>query len=139
MSVRLALDGRELRAGARTGIRRYTLEVLRSAVARGLECTLYGDSLTALDGVPGGVRLVALDHWLTPWWDQVALPAALRRDGADVLLSPYYKRPLAAPCPVVITVHDLFFIGYPGRRRPIYDAALGGFTVWTVDNNLAAL
>jgi glycosyltransferase involved in cell wall biosynthesis len=124
VSVRLAIDGRELRAGARTGIRRYTLEVLRAAVARGLECTLYGDAATALDGVPGGVRLVALDHRLTQWWDQVALPAALRRSGADVFLSPYYKRPLAAPCPVVITVHDLFFIGYPGRRRPLYDAAM---------------
>jgi glycosyltransferase involved in cell wall biosynthesis len=25
---------------------------------------------------------------------------------------------------VVITIHDLFFIGYPGRRRPIYDRAM---------------
>jgi glycosyltransferase involved in cell wall biosynthesis len=60
----------------------------------------------------------------TQWWDQVALPFALRRDGVDVFLSPYYKRPLAAPCPTVITIHDLFFIGYPGRRRPLGDAAM---------------
>ena len=124
MSLRVAVDGRELRAGVRTGIRRYTLQVLRAAVERGLDCVLYGDGDTALEAIPSGVRPFVLDHRVTQWWDQVALPAALRRDGAEVFLSPYYKRPLAAPCPVVVTVHDLFFIGYPGRRRPLYDAAL---------------
>jgi glycosyltransferase involved in cell wall biosynthesis len=52
------------------------------------------------------------------------LPRALRLDAVDVLLSPYYKRPLRAPCPVVVTIHDLFFIGYPGRRRPLYDRVM---------------
>src|SRR5439155_362116 len=56
-------------------------------------------------------------------WDQWALPRALARGRVWVFLSPYYKGPLAAPCPVVVTVHDLFFIGYPGRRRPVYDVA----------------
>jgi len=56
--------------------------------------------------------------------DQVALPRALRRTGADIFLSPYYKGPIAAPCPVVLTVHDLYFIGYGGRYRPLRDSAL---------------
>src|SRR5204863_2289 len=38
--------------------------------------------------------------------------------------SPYYKGPVVAPCPVVLTVHDLYFIGYGGRRRPLRDAAV---------------
>jgi glycosyltransferase involved in cell wall biosynthesis len=122
VSLRLAVDGRELRAGVRTGIRRYTLEVLRAAAARGLECIAYVDRATGFDDAPG-VRRATLGGF-TPWWDQVALPAALRRDGVDVFLSPYYKRPLAAPCPSVVTIHDLFFIGYPGHRRPLYDAAM---------------
>jgi glycosyltransferase involved in cell wall biosynthesis len=124
MSLRLGVDGRELRGGARTGIRRYTLQVLRAAVDRGLECVLYGDRTTELDAAPSGVRPARLEDRLGPWWDQVALPAALRRDAVDVFLSPYYKRPLVAPCPVVVTIHDLFFIGYPGQRRPLYDAAM---------------
>src|SRR5262249_59596007 len=73
---------------------------------------------------PPAVRRIVLAPRVAPWWDQVTLPAALRRDGADVFLSPYYKRPLGAPCPVVVTVHDLFFIGYPGHRRPLYDATM---------------
>jgi glycosyltransferase involved in cell wall biosynthesis len=121
---RVGIDGRELRPGVRTGIRRYTLEVLRAAAERGLDCVLYGDCGTQLDVAPPGVTRSMLAARLTQWWDQVALPTALRRDGVDVFLSPYYKRPLAAPCPVVVTIHDLFFIGYPGRRRPLYDAAM---------------
>jgi glycosyltransferase involved in cell wall biosynthesis len=122
VSPRIAVDGRELRAGVRTGIRRYTLEVLRAAAARGLPCIAYVDRATGFDGMPGVTR--ATLGGFTQWWDQVALPAALRRDGVDVFLSPYYKRPLAAPCPTVVTIHDLFFIGYPGRRRPLYDATM---------------
>jgi O-antigen biosynthesis alpha-1,2-mannosyltransferase len=122
VSLRIAVDGRELRAGVRTGIRRYTLEVLRAAADRGLQCFVYVDRSTDFEE-SAGVRRVMLGGF-TRWWDQVALPAALRRDGVDVFLSPYYKRPLAAPCPAVVTIHDLFFIGYPGRRRRLYDAAM---------------
>jgi glycosyltransferase involved in cell wall biosynthesis len=120
--LRVGVDGRELRAGVRTGIRRYTLEVLRAAADRGLDCIVYVDRAVDVEGVPG-VRWARLGG-LTQWWDQIALPAALRRDAVDVFLSPYYKRPLAAPCPTVVTIHDLFFIGYPGRRRPLHDAVM---------------
>jgi glycosyltransferase involved in cell wall biosynthesis len=122
-ALRVGVDGRELREGVRTGIRRYVVEVLRAAAARGVECVVYGDRGTRLpEGT--GATLRVLEGGLTPWWDQVTLPHALRRDGADVLLSPYYKRPLLTPCPAVITIHDLFFIGYPGRARPVYDATM---------------
>ena len=33
--LRVGVDGRELRDGVRTGIRRYVVEVVRAAVARG--------------------------------------------------------------------------------------------------------
>ena len=122
--MRIALDGRELRAGVRTGIGRYCVEVLRAAVSRGLSCVVYGDRSTRLPSPSAGVTLSVLEGAWTQWWDQVTLPQALRRDGADVFLSPYYKVPLAAPCPTVVTIHDLFFIGYPGRPRPLYDATM---------------
>ncbi len=119
--LRLGVDGRELRTEVRTGIGRYLTEVLRAAARDGWECLVYGDGELAL-GVPGvAVRVLAARA--TPWWDQVTLPRQLGKDRVSVFLSPYYKGPLLAPCPVVVTVHDLFFIGYPGRPRPIYDAA----------------
>jgi glycosyltransferase involved in cell wall biosynthesis len=126
-TLRLGLDGRELAGGVHTGIGRYVIEVLRAISRHGWECVVYGDRETRLDGVPSGVNLHALDARWTQWWDQVCLPRQLLRDRVSVFLSPYYKGPLFAPCPVVLTIHDLFFIHYPGRRRPVYDAAATAF------------
>lgn len=38
-------------------------------------------------------------------WDQIAIPAATRRESIDVLFHPKFTAPLLAPCPVVMTVH----------------------------------
>jgi glycosyltransferase involved in cell wall biosynthesis len=122
--MRLGVDGRELVAGTRTGIGRYVREVVGAAAARGGPVTVYGDAATEVADPPAGVRLRRLAAPGTRWWDQVVLPRALARDGVEVFLSPYYKGPVAAPCPVVLTVHDLYFIGYGGRRRPLRDAVL---------------
>ncbi len=54
----------------------------------------------------GGVARRAL-------WTQAALPRLLRRLGADVLHSQHFVAPLRAPCPVVLTVHDLAFLSFP--------------------------
>ena len=120
-TIRLGVDGRELRPDVRTGIGRYLLEVVRAASAAGWTCIVYGDAGVRLPVELPGVTLRVLRAPATPWWDQVSLPRALGRDRVSVFLSPYYKGPLGAPCPVVLTIHDLFFIGYPGRRRPVYD------------------
>src|SRR5439155_21648534 len=123
-AVRLGVDGRELRPGVRTGIGRYLVEVLRAASRAGWECIVYGDAGARSDLNLPGVRHRVLSGPPRPWWDQVALPRALAQDRIAVFLSPDYKGPLAAPCRLVITIHDLFFIGYPGRRRPLYDATV---------------
>jgi glycosyltransferase involved in cell wall biosynthesis len=122
--MRLAVDGREFRPGVRTGIGRYLLEVLRAASRAGVSCLVYGDAGARLDDALPGVDFTVLRAPWTQWWDQVTLPRALARDRSAVFLSPYYKMPLMAPCPVVLTIHDLYFIGYPGRRRPVYDATI---------------
>lgn len=122
--MRIGVDGRELRTDARTGIGRYVLEVLRAASRDGWECVVYGDRNTRLDVVLPGVTLRVLDVPWTQWWDQVTLPHRLVRDRVSAFLSPYYKGPLLAPCPVVLTIHDLFFLDYPGRRRPFYRAVM---------------
>ena len=46
-------------------------------------------------------------------WEQCALPRLLRRAGAQVLHAPAYVAPLAARCPVVLTVHDLHVFTHP--------------------------
>jgi glycosyltransferase involved in cell wall biosynthesis len=120
--LRLGIDGRELRPDVRTGIGRYLLEILRAAAQDGWSCVVYGDAGARLDRTLPGVTFASLDASWTQWWDQVTLPRALARDGITVFLSPYYKGPVRAPCPVVLTIHDLYFINYPGRHRPVYEA-----------------
>jgi len=125
-AVKLGVDGRELRPGVRTGIGRYLLEILRAASLEGWPCVVYGDPGARLDEALPGVEPTTLEASVTQWWDQVTLPRALARDGVTVFLSPYYKGPVRAPCPVVLTIHDLYFINYPGRHRPVYEAIVTG-------------
>ncbi len=122
--MRIGVDGRELVSGRRTGIGRYLVEVLRAAANEGLECLVYGDETTSLPVRLPGVSGRRLPGAWTPWVDQFSLPRRLVQDRISVFLSPYYKCPLMAPCPVVITVHDLFFIRYPGDGRPVYVAVM---------------
>ena len=46
-------------------------------------------------------------------WEQFWLPQRLRRDGAALLHAPAYIAPLAAPCRVVLTLHDLHVFTHP--------------------------
>ena len=51
-------------------------------------------------------------------WEQAVQPWALRRIEADLVHGPVFVGPLLSPCPVVITIHDLSFIRFPGLFRP---------------------
>jgi len=70
-----------------------------------------------------GVRLVS-SSWPTSHpaqrilWEQVALPRALRRVGADVFHSPVNVLPERLPCASVVTIHDLAVVRYPQYFRP---------------------
>ncbi|HEX6290760.1 MAG TPA: glycosyltransferase family 1 protein [Herpetosiphonaceae bacterium] len=54
-------------------------------------------------------------------WEQIVAPAVLRHDRPAVLLCPLNVVPLLAPCPTVVTVHDLAFLRFnlhrPAKRR----------------------
>jgi len=46
-------------------------------------------------------------------WEQTCLPVLLRKVNAPLLHAPAYVASLAAPCPVVLTVHDLHALTHP--------------------------
>lgn len=124
--MRVGLDGRELVHGIRTGIGRYLFEVVRGVSKDGWDCIVYADRPMHQSMALPGVKVSVLGTLCTPWWDQVTLPRRLAQDRISTFLSPYYKGPLFAPCPVVLTIHDLFFITYLGRRRLLYDGVMTG-------------
>jgi glycosyltransferase involved in cell wall biosynthesis len=46
-------------------------------------------------------------------WTHACLPALVWKHGADLLHSPAFVAPIAASCPVVITIHDVTYLLYP--------------------------
>lgn len=46
-------------------------------------------------------------------WEQTVLPVLLSRTQAQLLHAPAYVAPLSAPCPVVLTIHDLHIMTHP--------------------------
>jgi len=70
-------------------------------------------------GGAGSVRNLALDAW----WTQAELPRRARAAGADVLHHPLPALARRAPCPQVVTVHDLAFERLPDHFSP-------GFRRW---------
>src|SRR4051812_33838132 len=64
-----------------------------------------------------GVEEVAIPARSVLPWDQVAMPAAVRRHGIDLLYNPKYSIPLAAPCPSVWVCHGLDWYVMPWASR----------------------
>jgi alpha-1,3-rhamnosyl/mannosyltransferase len=122
----VGVDIREWQPARRTGIGRFLQEFLREAAAARPQdrFLLVGDALAEVRVDAENVEVVRIPERCTLWWDQVALPRALARAGADVLFSPYIKVPLLASVPVVSTIHDLTFFLRPDYNQGARDRAL---------------
>ena len=118
------MDIRELERGKMTGIGRYLRNFVTyaSAARPDHRFFLYGNQHTDPPVGEGNIALRIVREGMTLWWDQVVLPALVRKDQVDVFLSPYIKGPGRASCPLVITIHDLLFLMFPEysgwRQRP---------------------
>ncbi len=106
------------------GIHRYILHLLRA-----LPVTAPGWQLMAFVGdrrfrPPPGLQ-VRYSRWPTanPWgrilWEQGLQPWVIRRERLHLLHALAYVTPVIAPCPTVVTVHDLSFVRYPEAFRPL--------------------
>jgi len=106
--MRLAIDAREL-TGQPTGVGRVVGGLLDAWPDDDDEIVLY-----ARDTVPWRflgrnrrARIVPGPRRMPgAVWEQSVLPLQLRRDGVEALFSPAYGMPVAAPCGVVVGMHD---------------------------------
>ncbi len=64
-------------------------------------------------------------------WEQLALPFAAAQKKLDLLHCPVNVRPFISPCPVVVTIHDLAFLRYPGSFHPAKRLYLTAMTGWS--------
>ena len=116
--MRLAVDARVL-THPPTGVARYLNGLLAQfpALRRpGDELELLVDRPPAAP-LPGDPDRVTVLRWPLPGgdpaWRQLRLPPHLWRHPPDVLFCPFYSAPLAAPCPTVVTIHDVSFAAHP--------------------------
>ena len=117
--MRIAIDARELE-GKPTGVGRYLANLLRCWLAGegSEEFILYHRSPIEAAEWMGNprLRLRKVERGLLPfgvWWQQAALPRAMRADKPDVLFAPADSLPLRWRGPSLLTVHDLSYEAHP--------------------------
>lgn len=111
--LRIGIDGRELE-GRPTGVGRYLRSLLRRFAANDRhQFVVYVTAPVDFPDESKRIQARVLTHGHPLWWEQRTLPAALRDDRIDVLLSPAYSCPLLAPVPRVTAIHDLSFFARP--------------------------
>lgn len=128
----LAVDCREFVPGRVTGIGRFLQGLLQE-----IACSRPHLATVAIAGpaapIPvasAHVRVHPLPQRPTLYWDQVLLPRALRAVDATAFFSPYYKAPLFAPCPTVVTIHDLIPLRFPAYSRGRWRLHAAAFRIW---------
>ena len=115
------LDARSLQGpSARRGIGRYARGLLRALAEAGLDYDVLIDGGLPDPAVPNGVKLYATRRRyrgrLAGYEDSVALVADLRKIRPSLYHALHLTLPGRAPCPVVVTVHDLIPWAFGGWR-----------------------
>ena len=73
------------------------------------------------------------------WWEQVTVPQATQRIGAQILWVPYWAAPAWQPCPVAVTVHDLIPVLLPAYRGGLHHRLYTKLVSWTARRCAAIL
>ncbi len=109
--MKIAVDSRELKYNHITGTSRYLRLFLNNLNADEREkvCLLVDDK-TDFSDYKDLFKIIVAQSPVTLWYDQVTIPAILRRNKIDVFFSPFFKIPFFAKSKRVITIHDLHFL-----------------------------
>lgn len=120
MRLKIGIDARELESNPR-GVGRVLTGLLKewNKDNRGHQFVLYFKNavpgMEILDRPHYEKKVVAVPSPIrrNRVWEQIFLPAQIRRDRLDVFFSPSYTLPLAARCPAVVAVHDISYETHP--------------------------
>lgn len=94
----------------RTGIGEYLHQI-----ARRLPALLRPEASLVSFGPPGTGADVAVRARIYGAGEQLALPVAMIGRRLDAFFAPHYNAPLAAPMPLVVTIHDVIHLLFPGH------------------------
>jgi glycosyltransferase involved in cell wall biosynthesis len=119
--MKVAFDARSLVSPVLRGWDRYTVSLARALVRQGVEVTFFHRARQPLHADHCnrvGCEVRSLDDLCGVHWEQVAVPLALARGQFDIYHAPAETGvPLAAPCPVVLTLHSATRASYKDMLR----------------------
>ena len=113
--LRIGIDARKLGDFGIGDYLAFLIAGLAEADTRNDYVLLHGDGTPALP-VRDGMRWRRSDAPKYSLREQAALPWHAWRERLDVLHCPHYAAPLATPCPLVVTVHDVIHLVFPQHR-----------------------
>jgi len=101
----------------------------------------------AVETVPGSITVVSLstpfdrlnENLAKLWFEQIAVPRACRRHGANMLHVPYWATPARSAIPVITTVHDVIPIVLPAYRSSMRTKLYTRFVTWTMRRSTLVL
>jgi glycosyltransferase involved in cell wall biosynthesis len=111
--MKIAFDLRRIK---NPGIGRYmkclTEAIVAQAQSAGHEYLLIlpPDSDEIITSPDEGVKRVISSTACYSLREQIELPRLLRREKIDLLHTPHFNLPLMAPCPTVVTIHDVIYL-----------------------------
>jgi len=129
--MRLGIDAREIQEGVYTGIGRSLINFLEYFEKLENEdvCVLFSSKKIPIV-FNAKIKNVVLNEHITFVWDQWQLPHAVKKEGIDILYSPYYKVPLMKPCKMVSAIFDLMYLSFDAyckRMSPFKKAYYASF------------
>jgi glycosyltransferase involved in cell wall biosynthesis len=122
--VRIAIDARMISPGSMHGIARYVFELLKCLTISGSGHKFFvvinpGSPLLEIEW-PSHIQMVeVLGSWIS-LRQQWELPKVLKAIKADLFHAPSFMAPLACPCRMIMTIHDLNHMVLPQFYTPFH-------------------
>lgn len=98
----------------KSGVGRYVAELLPALVRAGCELVIYVDPENPVPGLQGApAKIIPVRSTKYSLAAQFELRRRAKQDKLDLFHSPFYMAPLALPCPLILTIHDLIPFLFP--------------------------
>jgi glycosyltransferase involved in cell wall biosynthesis len=114
-----------------SGVGKYVAELVPALVRAGCELVVYVDPGNPAPGLENfSAKVVPVRSGKYSLSSQFELRHRAKQDKLDLFHSPFYMPPLALPCPLIITIHDLIpflFTVYPFYRWPKQQMVRAGY------------